>query len=93
MLDPTTGSLVEYADPDAGQPRTVLRAGGITSDEHGNVWLSELDGRLGRIAAGTTTIEEFAIPYRPDARGASLWTSPASYGSRSSTATPSQVLS
>jgi streptogramin lyase len=71
VLEPATGALVEYAIPTKASPGPYYGPAGITSDARGNVWFAELDGRLGRIAAGATTIEEFAVPY-PAARPAGI---------------------
>jgi virginiamycin B lyase len=60
--DPERRTLDEYPVPSPASPGPYYGPAGICSDEYGNIWFCELDGRIGRIRKGTAAIEEFDVP-------------------------------
>jgi virginiamycin B lyase len=76
-LDPEHDTIEEIVVPTAATPNPFYGPAGITSDAEGNVWFSELDGRLGLIRRqDRSRIEEFALPnpkVRPGGIVADAW--------------------
>ena len=71
--NPKTGKMVEHDVPTPMTPSPFYGLAGIVSDSVGNIWFAEVDGRLGFISRGQTTIEEIPVP-NPASRPAGLIT-------------------
>ena len=61
-LDPKTGRIVEYDFPNPMTPSPFYGLAGMASDNKGNVWCVQVDGRLGLIRKGQNRIEQIAVP-------------------------------
>ncbi|HEY4596207.1 MAG TPA: hypothetical protein VIJ02_07385, partial [Thermoanaerobaculia bacterium] len=76
-LDPASRRVTDLPIPGRATPGPYYGPAGIASDEHGNVWFAELDGRLGCIRAeARERIEEIPLPeprVRPGGLAVDRW--------------------